>query len=172
MVKFLTKYMFLFFLFALIGWLYEYFFRMIVHHEYSFPGSMLGPWLPIYGGTVCLFYFVCDSFEIKMWQKIIVMGLVVNLMELIVGAIAFYGSGLRYWDYSNLFLNINGFVALPIAIAWTAIAAVFALVVYPYLRTILDRISQQRKFSFFTGILFGIFLGNLIHTIFVKTILK
>ena len=46
-------FIFIFYIGSTIGWILELFFRRIVHGFWVNPGSLIGPYLPIYGFGLC-----------------------------------------------------------------------------------------------------------------------
>lgn len=107
-----------FFVFSVIGWVWEVILYLVQDGILVNRGTLFGPWLPIYGVggvigillikrfadhhilTFCLFTGVCCTIEyFTSWfiEKTI---------------------GVRYWDYSGYFLNINGRICFEGALAF------------------------------------------------------
>ncbi len=103
----------LFFIFAFTGWCLEVIIFLIKTKTFINRGTLMGPWLPIYGlgGIILLILFTKTRLK-KYLNNSMLMFL---LIALICGALEYISSwltelivGLRYWDYYGHFLNING----------------------------------------------------------------
>lgn len=63
--------------------------------------------------------------EKNLFIQFLTFGIIGALVECIGGALVYYGLGMRAWDYSDTFLNINGFVNLKMAIVWGIFGTAF-----------------------------------------------
>ena len=58
-MKKISNYIVYFFLYCVIGWLYEVFLEVVVYKwGFSNRGVLFGPWLPVYGFGATLFIFL------------------------------------------------------------------------------------------------------------------
>ena len=102
-----------FFFFAFVGWCLEVILFLIKTHTFVNRGTLLGPWLPIYGfGCIIILTLFTKTKLKKYLNNTVVLFL---LVALICGILEYFSSwivevitGLRYWDYSGQFLSING----------------------------------------------------------------
>lgn len=70
----------------------------------------------------------------------------------IIGAIVEYGMslicevffGVKWWDYSHMFLNINGRTCLFYAVSWGGLAIVLLKFVNPYVDKFIDILRQKK----------------------------
>ena len=121
--------LYLFFFGAVGGWVLELLFRRFFsganpERKWLNPGFLFGPCLPLYGfGTVLLFILseldhqLFGSFSGTFWYypvMFVVMALAMTLLEYIVGVVSFKGFHLRLWDYSKLWGNIQGIIAVHV----------------------------------------------------------
>jgi uncharacterized membrane protein len=56
-------------------------------------------------------------YKLKVWQECFIGMILVVLIEFIFGSIALK-YGIRYWNYSNEWMNYKGIICLPYAIVW------------------------------------------------------
>ena len=61
MMKKLKRLIFYFFVFSLIGWLWEVFVYFLSQSRFVNPGTLIGFWLPIYGAVTVIFITVADK---------------------------------------------------------------------------------------------------------------
>ncbi|MBR2784617.1 MAG: DUF975 family protein [Clostridia bacterium] len=104
----------LFFTFAFIGWLWEVLLYVYKDGIFINRGVLHGPWLPIYGvgGVLILFLlFLPKKFKKFMDNPVLTFVIVVILCGIIEYSTSWYleyTQGLRWWDYTGNFLNLNG----------------------------------------------------------------
>ncbi len=99
----------LFFTFSFIGWLWEVSLHLITDGEFVNRGVLQGPWLPIYGTGGILILILLNKFRRRPILEFV-------LTIVLCGGIEYFTSyylevvhgGIRWWDYSGYFLNLNG----------------------------------------------------------------
>lgn len=101
---------FLFFMGSLIGWGIEVLFRRFFSaKKWINPGFLIGPYLPLYGFSLCVLYYMAGLEEIipirTIWVKrmmlFILMALCITFVEYIAGVIFIKHMNIKLWDYSN-----------------------------------------------------------------------
>lgn len=135
----------LFFIFSCIGWCWEVFFHLVRHGNFVNRGSMAGPWLPIYGVGGVMILFLLRRFA----QRPVVMFLSTIIL---CCAIEYFGSWLlettrhlRYWDYSDYFMNLNGRICLEGALTFALGGCLIVYFVAPRLDNVLRRVDRRYK---------------------------
>ena len=144
MIKFIKRnyeyLIFSFFVTSFLGWIMEVLYSLVVRHHFTFPGAMLGPYLPIYGGT-----FVLLILLIRKKDNIIINfikgGLVASCMEYVISFISGELFNHVIWDYSDKFLNLNGRICLEMSLMFATLAIIFIYIFYPFLRRIYIKIK-------------------------------
>lgn len=148
----LTSIILFFFIFSFVGWLWEvalYLFRdgILVNR-----GTMYGPWLPIYG-TGCTLIILLTKFKPfrKMLKNPLLTFIVVmTLCTVIEYATSWYielTSGIRYWDYTGIFLNINGRVCLECSVFFGIGGCLCVYIVAPFLERKLQKLTSKVKIT-------------------------
>lgn len=111
-----------FFLYSVIGWLYEVFLEVVVYQMgFSNRGFLFGPYLPVYGCGALLFLLLLYRpskrkirlFKINVTPFLIFLGC--GLIATVVELLTSYGLdllGLKLWDYSRYAWNFQGRIAL------------------------------------------------------------
>lgn len=175
MMYFLT-FCFLFILGAVIGYLMEFVFRRIVHHQWINPGFLVGPYLPLYGFGVSFLYIVARLFDYvdvsflngQLWVKdvliVVIMAVSMTLIEYITGLIFIKGMNIKLWDYSRRWGNIQGIICPLFSLAWAAIAAVYFFCIDTYLVDAAAWLSAHLEFSFIVGMVGGIMLIDVCYS--------
>ncbi len=98
----------MFFLFSVLGWLWEVGYAAVVEGRLVNRGVLHGPWLPLYGSGGCLMLILLARFRARP-------GAFFGLSMALCGALE-YGTGLwlerlkgqRWWSYDGYFLNLQG----------------------------------------------------------------
>ena len=105
-------YVLLFFLLAFVGWLWEVLLFLVTDHAWSNRGVYRGPYLPIYGAGGLLLCFLLSRLK---RQPVIVFLFSVVICSGLEYFTSFFLEklwGIRWWDYSGHFLNIQGRICL------------------------------------------------------------
>lgn len=149
---------FLFFIGSTFGWILELFFRKLISKgEWINPGFLVGPYLPLYGFGLCIFYLL-SQIELKGIWLILMMMVAVTAIEYIAGIIFIKGMGVKLWDYSNEWGNIDGLICPLYMVLWGILGAIYYYFVNPYIITSLLWLEDNLAFSFFIGLFFGILI--------------
>lgn len=179
---------FLFFFGGILGWIIELFFRRFFDKTnpdrlWLNPGFLTGPCLPVYGfGAVALFTlsFLDASYIMRLGANGIiyyvlmffVMALVMTLIEFIAGIIFIKGMHIQLWDYSNEPGNIMGIVCIKFTFFWGVLAALYYFFLFPPFWRAVVWFIQHPWFSFFVGMIFGIFIIDCAFSMHLGTVLR
>ena len=71
-----------------------------------------------------MLYVVLGKYNLEPIVIILLMGLSMTLIELIAGLI-FLRSGIRLWDYRDMWCNIKGVICPTFSVIWTIFAAIY-----------------------------------------------
>lgn len=103
-----TTYILFFFTFAFVGWLYEVAIHLVKDGVFVNRGTMYGPWLPIYGFGIVFILFLLRPFRNNYVKFFIATVLLCGVLEYAASWYLETFKGMKWWDYSGYFLNING----------------------------------------------------------------
>lgn len=101
----------LFFAFSAIGWLWEVGLHLLLEGELVNRGTMLGPWLPIYGAGGVLAVLLLRPVADRPLLAFALGTALCTAIEYATGKYLLTAYGLRWWDYSMYPLNIDGLVS-------------------------------------------------------------
>lgn len=157
---------------SIIGWIIELLFRRFFSSKkWINPGFLVGPVLPLYGfGVMGLFlvshYLTFDVwFNIPSWANdiivIVVMSITMTLIEYITGLIYIKGMGIKLWDYSNRWGNIQGIICPLFSLFWTIIGAGFHFLLTKPFENLLDWFTTNSLQNAWIPFILGIFYGVL-----------
>ena len=144
-----------FFIFSFIGWLWEVMLVLVRHGVYANRGFLHGPWLPIYGFGGILILIALYRFRSRPVLHTVMIALLCGSMEYLTSVILerLHG-GVRWWDYSGYFMNINGRVCIEALLVFVISGTAVVYIIAPLLDDLLKRLPK--KLITVLCILFGI----------------
>ncbi|SEP87666.1 Putative ABC-transporter type IV [Lachnospiraceae bacterium RM5] len=159
---------FLFGIGSLFGWVLELFYRRFFssanpERRWINPGFLAGPYLPLYGFSLCalflMSYINLSFIDNKILRKIclfIVMAIIVTVIEYIAGLIFITNMKIKLWDYENEWGNIKGIICPRYSFYWTLLSAGYYFLIHPRILNALYWLSKHLLFSFFIGFFYGV----------------
>ncbi len=122
----------LFAIYSFIGWIIEVVYRSATQKRLINAGFLYGSFIPIYGFGAA-FVIILEYFlqPLNVIIKVLVYGVVLSLVEYVVGYLFETIFKLKLWDYSDSAFNLHGRICLLFSVFWTAIAFIFAAFVNP-----------------------------------------
>lgn len=155
---------FLFFIGSTVGWILELFFRRIISSKkWINPGFLVGPYLPLYGFGLCIFYLLAQI-QLNGIAVIVIMALSVTALEYIGGLIFIKGMGVTLWDYSKEWGNIDGIICPLYTFFWGILGAIYYYLINPYIIGSLAWLENNLAFSFVIGFFFGIIVIDVVYS--------
>ncbi|MFD1319247.1 putative ABC transporter permease [Loigolactobacillus zhaoyuanensis] len=107
-----------FFAYAFVGWLWESAYVSVRKRHWVNSGFLIGPIIPVYGFSMAAVLAVIEPFENNLVVLYLLSALLVTLIEYVTSWLMEQLFHARWWDYSDVPLNINGRVAIPISLFW------------------------------------------------------
>ncbi len=110
-------------IYSVLGFILETLFALIVYGKFeSRQGFLYGPVCPIYGVGAVIMIVALQKFK-KNGYTIFLGGVVVgSIVEYLISLFGEVFLNIRWWDYSERFLNINGRICLLYSIYWGIVA--------------------------------------------------
>lgn len=152
-----------FILFAFIGWLLETCFSFYALSHFTKRGFLYGPLCPIYGWGALILIMFFGRYRKNNLKLFIYAAIVFTAFEYLVS----YGMealfSLKWWDYTEEFMNLNGRVSIFYTFAWGIIAILFINFIYPFfkkkLNILLSKIPYKVQVTI-VYILFTVFITD------------
>ncbi len=113
-----AQWMLFFFIYCFVGWVWESCYVSVRKHRWVNRRFMHGPLLPIYGsGAVIILLMTIPVRENLV--LIFLLGMTgATILEYCTGVCMEKLFKVKYWDYSNYRLNLNGHICLRVSIGW------------------------------------------------------
>ena len=127
-----------FIIYSFLGWIYETCYCTIVEKSWQNRGFLYGPVVPMYGlaAVACHIIFIRLPYEslhnMKWYYLFLICAAGSFVMEYVTSFILEKKFHARWWDYSNIPLNINGRVALPFTFCFGCAGVVIVNYLLPF----------------------------------------
>ena len=108
----ICTYIIIFLIGAIVGFIYEELYCLIIDKELVKRGFLYGPYLPVYGFGAIIMTYLLKRFKKNPLVVFLLAMLITGIVEYITGYLMFTIYHRSWWDYTGLLLNINGYVCL------------------------------------------------------------
>ncbi len=131
----------------IIGSVFGFFAEMIYSTVYTRTivirkGLIYGPFVQVYGMGAIAYYLLIS--KVKDPKEAFFSGLIMGgILEYVCSFFQEVLFGTVSWDYSDLFMNINGRTCILYCFYWGIIAVIFLKLVYPWLEKIMPLIYKK-----------------------------
>ena len=135
----IVYYFFLFMIYAFLGYICEVVYVAILTKKITNRGYLYGPLVPIYAFGALLIVIPFTEFEFgkfiaDRWYLVVLVGYFVpTILEYLTSYFMEKIFHMRWWDYSERFLNINGRVCLRNSVLFTILVVLVVYLINPLL---------------------------------------
>ena len=102
----------LFFLLSFFGWLWEGFLSVFQSDTYVNRGFLTGPWLPVYGIGGVMLEILFHKWRDRPILTFVSSMVLCTVLEYLTGWYLELTWGVKWWDYSEMPLNLHGRICL------------------------------------------------------------
>ena len=155
----------LFFTFSIAGWLWEVTLHIVSKGMLVNRGTMLGPWLPIYGAGGALVLFLLRRLFRRPVATFLVSMVLCSIIEYFTSWYLEMTKGIRWWDYSGYFMNLNGRICLEGAVTFGLACCLVVYVAGPLIAGLIDRIPPATQ-NALCAVLLALFAVDLVYSHF------
>ena len=153
----------LFYICSILGYFYELILNYIHTHKIFSHGILNGPWLPIYG-TGAVILNILNKYKDYPFVIFILSFFLTGLVEYTSGLILLKILKMRLWDYTGLFLNIDGLVCFLSAFCFGIGGLLVIYLINPLIEKLINTFPSKYLKSLLI-ILTIFFSGDIIATI-------
>ena len=156
-----TSLILMFFIFSMVGWLWEVSLHMVNYGEFVKRGVLHGPWLPIYGGGSLLILTLLRRLRHRPVMQFFSIIVLCGAMEYLTSwVLEIATGGQRWWDYTGYFLNLHGRICAEGLLIFGIGGMMIVYVLAPALDSVLRRLSRRLVIPLCV-VLLCLFLGDL-----------
>jgi len=162
------KYLFIFAVFSIIGWILEFLYSALICKKIINPGFMNGCVVPLYGMGAIILSIICLFItKININNKVLLVFIssfiLLTFLEYICAFILYKCFNKRIWDYTKSKINYKGFVCLEFSIIWGILGVIYYLLCFSYINEISSYFINSNIGILSLGIFLGIFVvGSII----------
>ncbi|MBE6062600.1 MAG: hypothetical protein E7207_03375 [Clostridium butyricum] len=161
----------LFVIYSFLGWVLETLHASIRDKKFVNRGFLVGCFCPIYGfgGVITVWIFQWINIYIKNNTVFTIVSVlativIVTLLEYITGYILEKIFNCKWWDYSEDFGNINGYICLSYSLLWGVLAFVLIKVINPIIMNLVGMINVRAR-VWIAAVFFVYFIIDFVKTI-------
>ena len=126
-----------FFVYGFLGWCTEVAFAAWKEHRFVNRGFLNGPICPVYGIGVTLVVHFLSPYRSNLIILYITSTILVTALEWLTGFILERVFHNKWWDYSNMPLNLNGYVRLLFSLIWGVACVLIVDFIHPVIHKLL-----------------------------------
>lgn len=164
-----------FWLYSVLGWIYEVFLEVVVYHwGFSNRGFLFGPYCPVYGFGALLILFALGTLRrkkisfgsINLTPLFVFLGIVIltTAVELLTSYIMEWTTGGWLWDYRSYLFQFQGRIALNPSIRFGIGGMVILYGLQPLLEKLCKKMGEKR-WSILSAVLFIFMMIDFVCTV-------
>jgi len=114
---------------SIFGWFWEVSLHLIKYGKFVNRGLMSGPWLPLYGSGAIIMLVLTKKYNKSIVKTFILCMILSGMSEYLSATLLWERFHMKWWDYSDYFLNLNSRIYLEglIAFAIGGVAIIYII---------------------------------------------
>lgn len=139
-------------IYAFFGWVVESLYKSFMEKRIVNSGFLAGFFCPIYGfgalivlGSTNWIYQIFSNDIIAFVVSMVFAVFLVTALEYLTGYILDKSFNCKWWDYSNNFANIHGYICLKNSIFWGGLSVLLLSVLHPIIAGVILPLSATTK---------------------------
>ena len=137
------QWLFFFFFYSFFGWCFESTYVSLHEKRFVNRGFIRGPFLPLYGTGALMMLIVSMPFQDNLILTDVAGCVGATVLEYITGTLMWMIWRRRWWDYTGLFWNIDGYVCLRSVLTFAVGGLLLLYILEPVLRKGYDRLERK-----------------------------
>lgn len=142
-----SKLFLIFFLGCIVGYVYEEIFYFFADGYLYIRGFLYGPYLPVYGVGALLIYLLLNRFKKYPLLVFLLSFVITGVVEYLTGFWMLEVYDRRWWDYTGLFLNIDGHVCFRSVFTFAIAALALIYVFVPLIDKLINKMGKKASFA-------------------------
>ncbi len=140
----MSQWLFLFYLYCFLGWCVESTYVSLKEKppHWINRGFMRGPFLPLYGSGAIMMLVVSAPFQHNLFLTYAAGCVGATILEYITGVVMEALFKVRYWDYSDVRFNFQGYICLGTTLSWGFLTILMTHVIHRPIESLLYSIPD------------------------------
>lgn len=138
-----TEILYIFFIYAVLGWIVEVIYSAYDDRMFVNRGFLGGPLCPIYGFGVLGVSIILNPLKDNLPLLFIGSVALATILELVVGWILERFFNQRWWDYSRRKFNFRGYICLSFSLIWGIALTAVIWLVHPFVLSLIRQIPHS-----------------------------
>lgn len=161
----ILKYLIWFIFYSFLGWVYESTLETISTKKLSSRGFLQGPYCPIYGvaAVISIYFFNSESSSLEIFLTGMIVATVLEYITSYVLEVLFHA---RWWEYSDLPLNINGRVCIIASAFFGVMMILLIKVIHNDVLKVTNKLNLNHLYFLAGAIVCGLVI-DIIYTVSV-----
>lgn len=110
-------------------------------------GYLYGPYLPVYGVGALLIYLLLNRFKKQPILVFLLSFIITGIVEYLTGLWMWEVYHRRWWDYTGLFLNIDGYVYFRSLFTFAIASLALIYLVVPLIDKLIKKMGNNGSFT-------------------------
>ena len=136
-----------FFTYSFLGWILETVFCILTLGVFNKRGFLYGPYLPVYGFGAALMVLLLKKFKRNPLVVFLLAMLSTGILEYLTGYLLWEIYHKTWWDYTGLFLNIDGYVCLRSVLTFGIGGLLLIYIVEPLICLMMSKTSRMKIYT-------------------------
>lgn len=158
---------FIFMICGILGFFIEELYDTLYNMKLDKNGFLYGFFLPIYGWGAVAIHFMSKKTKNKPFLSFIVACIFAAVFEYLTGFVVFNIWQKRLWDYSNYFLNLDGYICLFSIMSFGLLGILYIYIIEPLIKKYINKIGDK-KTNKYINIFLIVYLIDNIFSFIVK----
>lgn len=154
-----------FFIYAVLGWILETIYCVYELGHFEKRGFLYGPLCPIYGYGAIILLVILKPFKNKNLLLFIYSAIVFSVFEYLVGYSLEALFSMKFWDYTNDVLNINGRITLWFSVIWGIFGVLFMNYIHKFTEKIIEMCRHKINYVLQHIMLYAIMIVYAVDTL-------
>lgn len=163
--------MLFFTIYSFLGWILETVHASIVQRKIVNRGFLTGFVCPIYGFGAVLAYqcsklgsVVFKNYLFSLIINIVISIILVTILEYITGFILEKLFNCKWWDYSDNYLNLHGYICLKFSLLWGLLTFLLIKIIHPSVSKVVSLIPASIK-GYLTLLIIVCFIVDVVKSV-------
>ncbi len=127
-------------IYSFLGWLTEVIYAYHKDHLFINRGFLYGPLCPIYGSGIIILILCLNNYKNNIGLIFLIGMLLTSSLEYLTGFVLEKAFNTKWWDYSDMSLNIHGRICISFSVIWGVASIFIVSLIHPLISELVSSI--------------------------------